>query len=209
MDVNGRKIKAFIDTGAFATIISDTVFFEVYKNKRPVLTKFTGNVLDAGGHSISILGTVKTQVTTPAGSFNTSVLIFKKTKAVEHDILLGMNALQHTNIDFNTRQLRFTSSFPSVANRINDLQLIISDTAIHGLHKSSASPNTNQLTASKQGCGESAAEPAALQQEDNSTEVNRNDNEVNNNEVNKNESTAREFNQRLNSTRKRPVYNYI
>ena len=74
VEYNNQKVKAYVDTGATVTLISDVISANKVKGLKP----YEGHVLDASGNSIPILGQATALVETPAGSFNTSVLIFKK-----------------------------------------------------------------------------------------------------------------------------------
>ena len=73
VEFNDRKVRAYVDTGATATLVSDAVTADKVKRLKP----YEGQVLDASGNSIPILGQAIALVKTPAGSFNTSVLVFK------------------------------------------------------------------------------------------------------------------------------------
>ena len=67
------------------------------------LREYDGNVRDASGNKIPIIGEGIAKLITPAGCFKTPMLIYNKTVSVEHELLIGMNVLKHTTIDFKTR----------------------------------------------------------------------------------------------------------
>ena len=96
--------KAYIDTGASVTLIANTILpSSNYVN----LKKYTGRVQDASGNAINIIGEINADIRTPEGNFNTRVLVYVKTTNVDYDILLGMNILKHTCIDFRSSKLTF------------------------------------------------------------------------------------------------------
>lgn len=105
VDLNGEQVKAYIDTGASATLIAHTVLTPSRLQK---LKKYRGTVCDASGNRIPILGEGIAQIITPAGNFNAFVLVYKKSASVEHEMLIGMNILKHTTIDFKTKEISFS-----------------------------------------------------------------------------------------------------
>ena len=87
---------------------------------------------DANGNLVPILGWVKARVTTPVGSFLIQVLIFKKGGNILHDLLIGMNLLGRTNINFQQGKVEFTplSVGPKVST--GEVNIEIRDTTIQG-----------------------------------------------------------------------------
>ena len=101
--------KAYIDTGASVTLIANTILQSKHYTN---LKKYYGRVHDASGNTINIIGEINTDIRTPVGNFNTRVLIYVKTTSVDYDILLGMNILRNTCIDFGSRELTFSLDKP-------------------------------------------------------------------------------------------------
>ena len=80
VDLNGKKLKAYIDTGASVTLIAHTV---LTPPEMLSLRKYDGKVRDASGNKIPIIGEGIAKLITPAGCFKTPVLIYNKTVSVE------------------------------------------------------------------------------------------------------------------------------
>ena len=139
--------KAYIDTGAFTSFISDEFLQQRFPQQTPSLRKFPGKVLDANGNEVKILGEIKSNVITPTSSFYTSVLIFKKNTAVRHHILLGITILKYCNINFSTNEIIFHSVENNVSTTSDDvLQLSLTNPKIYGvLHgQEICTPETNE-----------------------------------------------------------------
>ena len=70
---------------------------------------------------------------TPAGCFKTPVLIYHKTASVHHEILIGMNVLKHSNIDFISRVITYTldDNTPTIDDDQNCIEIDMTDTAIN------------------------------------------------------------------------------
>ena len=106
VDFYGRSTRAFIDSGAFTTILSAHLFSLTPFSQKD-LTPCPLNVLDANGHRLPILGSIPARVQTPVGHFIDSVLVFQAEQLVQHDVLLGVNILRLTNIDLAHSTLSF------------------------------------------------------------------------------------------------------
>lgn len=106
VDFYGKPTRAFLDTGAFTTIISAQLF-ELTPFSRKDLIPCLLNVLDANGKKLPILGSIPALVQTPIGHFFDSVLVFQAESIVQHDVLIGVNILHLTNIDFAHSVLTF------------------------------------------------------------------------------------------------------
>ena len=118
--------------------MTDIIFYKLFPSRRPQLNKFEGRVIDASGKQVPILGTVNTQVHTPKGTFTTTILVYNESKEVGYDLLLGMNILQHTIIDFNTLTISFLRNKQNNTNKVNNnnnvhMQLKLNDDKIHGI----------------------------------------------------------------------------
>jgi len=127
-ELNGNRVNAFLDTGASATLIAHTVLNPAVLKK---LKQFEGQVCDASGNEIPILGVGLAQVDTPAGSFDAYVLVYEKSDAQKHKMLVGMNILRYSNINFMNKELKFSPPDPKtrVASKIppSGLRIKISD----------------------------------------------------------------------------------
>ncbi len=148
--VNNLTIKAFIDSGACVTLISHEVFLKLYPKEKPPLLVYDKQLLDANGNKIPVLGMVDTQVSTPNGKYWTTVVLFVKDNAIEHDLLLGMNILVHTSINFSTQRLTFHSeSINQAADKERatgmSLQFNFMETQIQGVHRQTMEHKPGQL----------------------------------------------------------------
>jgi hypothetical protein len=174
IDLNGEKVTAYIDTGASATLIAHTVLAPSRVKK---LRKYKGTVSDASGKRIPILGEGIAQVNTPAGNFDAYVLVYEKSALVKHEMLLGMNILKHSSIDFKTKELNFSlenklkrahKHSPSglqitIANTtINEKAAMVQDPAAHlvpGDTRASENESTSVSTAAANVCTPLTTEP--------------------------------------------------
>ena len=146
--LNNVKIPAYLDTGATISLISDTVLPIQIQN----LKKYAGKVVDANGQSIPIIGEDIARIITPDGSFNTRVLVFKKNALINHDLLLGMNALRYSVLDFPRKRATFSlNDRIKVGNSPNNLQLKIDDLTIKGQAALEKVPATRLLPAPETG----------------------------------------------------------
>jgi len=100
VDLNGKQVRAYLDTGASATLIAHTVLKPASISK---LREYKGKVCDASGNQIPILGAGIATVITPVGDFPAYVLVYEKKDTVDHDLLIGMNVLRYTTINFTRR----------------------------------------------------------------------------------------------------------
>lgn len=103
--MDGVWSKAYVDTGASATLIADTL---LSPSGKASLKKYTGKVYDASGHTVPILGEARINVVTSVGSLDTNILVFEKNRAINYDVLIGMDILKHTTINFDSREIKFT-----------------------------------------------------------------------------------------------------
>ena len=127
--VNGKKYKAYIDTGATTTLIAD----KICNSMSQELIPYHGSVTDASGNQVPILGGLRTKIITAKGDFYTKVLVFKKNENIKYDVLLGMNILSYTSINFNTNCIIFDVSKKKneCTKIISPLNIKIKDLKIH------------------------------------------------------------------------------
>ena len=107
--LDGVWSKAYVDTGASATLIAHTL---LSPSGKASLEKYTGKVYDASGNAVPILGEARTNVVTSVGSLDTNILVFEKNSAINYDALIGMDILKHTTINFDSREIKFTLTRP-------------------------------------------------------------------------------------------------
>ena len=88
--LDGKPVTAYLDTGATLTLVANTFIPDKTKNLSP----FNGQVYDANGQSVPIIGELTTLVSTPNGQFYTRVLVFHKKESLDYDLLIGMNILK-------------------------------------------------------------------------------------------------------------------
>ena len=103
--LNNSIIRAYTDSGATISLISDVLLSEKLKSK---LLPFKGRVTDANGNSVPILGEIPVSMRIPSQEIRESLLVFKKTSSIAHHILIGMNILKHAILDFVTKNICFT-----------------------------------------------------------------------------------------------------
>ena len=101
--INGKPIKAYIDTGASITLIAHTEVPQLL----PMLKPYKGRVLDANGNKIPIIGEDEIYIDTPDGILRTRVLVFDKPPAVEYTLLLGMDVLKNCILNFEKGNIQF------------------------------------------------------------------------------------------------------
>ena len=138
VNINGTQVQAYLDTGAFSTILADDIFNDLFKGNPPKLAEYRGECLDASGNPIKILGKAKTHVITSTGAFSTEVLVYQRNPKMEHHLLIGMNILSHSTIDLKDKKLSFTCTTPNRGNREScyDLEIEFPDASISGTSRS-------------------------------------------------------------------------
>ena len=60
-----------------------------------------GNVKDANGNTVNILGKIAVLMIVNSSLIREKILVFKKTTAILHDLLIGMNTLRFTSSVFS------------------------------------------------------------------------------------------------------------
>ena len=99
--IQNEYIDVFIDTGATVSLIAHTLVNE------EELRTYTNRVEDANGNPINIVGSIDFKLETPNGSITEEVLVYKKQANAQIDLLLGMNILSRSNIDFPRKKVNF------------------------------------------------------------------------------------------------------
>ena len=134
MKLNNFKLPAILDSGAFNTILSRNILDKIFKGKNVKLSPYHGRVLNASGHVIPILGLIKTKVVTPVSSFLTKVLIYEYNSfdSKEHSVLLGMDILRNSIMNFKDRKINFSIDNGEYVNQEAQLTISISDEKILG-----------------------------------------------------------------------------
>ena len=99
------KLRGYTDSGATVSLISDAVLSEKQlKSLRP----YNRDVNDANGNTIDILGEVKVKFKVDSSSIYEKFLVFKKNKAIVHDLLIGMYILKFSEKSLVERIIRFS-----------------------------------------------------------------------------------------------------
>ena len=75
--IEGKPIKAHLDTGAYMTIVASDVLTSS-SDKPLVLHRYKGGCLDYNGNPINIIGKVPCQVTTPTGDLHAEILVYNR-----------------------------------------------------------------------------------------------------------------------------------
>ena len=101
--MNNIVSKALIDTGASVSLISEKLVIPQLQS----LNKFKGDVKDANGNSIAIKGQLKVKLKTPEGEIKDRLLIFENNGKLSVDVILGMNILEKSSINFSNRKISF------------------------------------------------------------------------------------------------------
>ena len=125
VNINETPVCAYIDTGAFTTILADDVYFSLFQDTPPALAEYEGNCFDANGNPLTILGKASALVHTPTGAFTTTVLVYQKTPKMGYQILIGMNILSHATIDLKRKELQISYDPSKDEQIINSPQLNI------------------------------------------------------------------------------------
>ena len=137
--INGKLTQAFLDTGAFSTIIADDFLHEMFADQPPQLEPYAGNCLDASGNTMNILGKAKTRIVTPNGKFSTEILVYKRCPKMEHQLLVGMDILSNSVLDLNDKRLYFTgknNKHESINEQSYQLKIEFPDSNISGTPRS-------------------------------------------------------------------------
>ena len=106
--VNNAPVSAFLDTGAFTSIMADNVYSRVCHERAPRLGRYDGGVYDVNGNPVTIRGVARCQVNTPSGTLRTQMLIYKRTPKMSHQFLVGMDILSHATIAMPEYSLTFS-----------------------------------------------------------------------------------------------------
>ena len=85
------NLKGYTDAGATISLISDVVLSE---QQLKALRKYNGNIKDANGNPIDILGELQVIFKIKNEIIYEKLLVFKKTSAIVHVLLIGMNIFE-------------------------------------------------------------------------------------------------------------------
>ena len=103
--INEKSYKALLDTGASVSILSEDVMPSEIDTEK--LKEYRKRVLDASGNEIPIKGEMDVEIETPEGTFKDKVLVYNKNSSMKIKVLMGMNVLQRSKIDFPNDEIRF------------------------------------------------------------------------------------------------------
>ena len=101
--IYNTDVVAYIDSGATISLVSN----KLISNKELEIRRYSNIVRDVSGNKIPIIGTVTAIISTPDGNIKEQLLVYKKDKDMKIDLLLGMNILKRTSIDFLEKKIYF------------------------------------------------------------------------------------------------------
>ena len=105
VNINNTEYDALLDSGASTSLITEKIITEIGKDNKLLPTN--KQVLDAQGNCIPIKGQISIDIETKEGRLKKEFLVFKENKKIKIKILIGMNVLKHTSIDFLERKVKF------------------------------------------------------------------------------------------------------
>ena len=91
------NLKEYADFGATMSLNSDAVLSEKILKS---LSVYKGNVKDANGNTVNTIGRNSSVNEVNFSLIYEKILVFKKTSAIVHDILLGMTILTFAELSF-------------------------------------------------------------------------------------------------------------
>ena len=97
-----KYLQGYVDSGATVSLISDVVLSEM---QLKALRTYNGNVKDANGNPIDIMGEINVMFKVKNEIIYEKLLVFRKTSAIVHDLLIGMNILKFSEINFIERKV--------------------------------------------------------------------------------------------------------
>ena len=103
--INEKSYKALLDTRASVSILSEDVIPGEIDTEK--LKEYRKRVLDVSGNAIPIKGELDVEIETPEGTFEDKVLVYNKNSFMKIKVLLGMNVLQRSKIDFPNDEIKF------------------------------------------------------------------------------------------------------
>ena len=86
------------------------------------LRTYNGNVKDANGNPIDIMGEINVMFKVKNEIICEKLLVFRKTSAIVHDLLIGMNMLNFSEINFIERKSSFNSPLIIVQRDQHDIR---------------------------------------------------------------------------------------
>ena len=98
------NLRGYTDSGATISLISHCVLSE---QQLKTLRKHSGAVKDANGNPIDIMGEINVMFKVKNEIIYEKLLVFKKTSAIVHDLLIGMNLLKFSDINFIKGKVKF------------------------------------------------------------------------------------------------------
>ena len=98
------NVRGYTDSGATISLISHCVLSE---QQLKTLRKYSGVVKDANGNPIDIMGEINVMFKVKNEIIYEKLLVFKKTSAIVHDLLIGMNLLKFSDINFIKGKVKF------------------------------------------------------------------------------------------------------
>lgn len=112
-NINGLPVKAYVDTGATISLVSA----DMVNINHEELERFNHTVVGATGHEMPVLGSVDACINTPNGQLVEKLVVCNPGERFQIDLLLGLNILRHTAIDYPEKKLTFrVNNLPKITN---------------------------------------------------------------------------------------------
>ena len=132
VNINGTPIPAFLDTGAFNTILALDVYQDIFNGKPPPLEKYGGKCLDANANPLPVMGIARGHVKTPTGTFETALLVYRRNPKVGYSLLVGMDILTRATINFTDKVITFSCEDEPTSESHRQLKLEFPSRTISG-----------------------------------------------------------------------------
>ena len=101
--VNNSLVLALLDTGASVSLIRE----ELVTPQLRYMGSFKKGVFDATGNLLPVIGELKVRLVTPEGVIYDRIIVFKNVQEIKFDVLIGMNILGRSRMDFEGKQVAF------------------------------------------------------------------------------------------------------
>ena len=96
-----------MDTGAYTTLISESVYRGLFQGEPPKLTPYDQRCYSASLDKMPILGKTRCLVSTPVGSFTTEALVYQRIMNQGPHLLIGSNIMDAIRANFPDRKFAF------------------------------------------------------------------------------------------------------
>ena len=108
--LNGVSTAAVIETGAFATLMADTLYSTLFPGELSKLAPCNVHGEDTRGKHLNIVGAVRSHVITPVGEFTTDVLVYqtRTPSTLGPKLQIGADILDLAILDFPGKEIKFS-----------------------------------------------------------------------------------------------------